>query len=81
MIEPALFERPIAHRPGVNMDETGPRIPTDAAAFHRTCDPHRLLEPPVKADVERPAIEVLAVIRDAECGAGQRSVCGDPTVG
>src|SRR4051812_4881529 len=66
---------------GVDMDEIGPGIPTDATPLHQTRDPHRLLEPRVEADVERSAIAVLAVVSDAESGPRQRAIGRDATIG
>ncbi len=72
--EPAFIERPIAHRPGVDVDEVRMRIPADAAAAHRPGRLHRLRQLGVERDVERPAIHMLAVFGDAEHRARQHRV-------
>src|SRR5712691_1923272 len=50
--EPPALKIPVAHRPGVDMEKAGMRIPADAAAFHPPCRLHRLLEPRPEVDVE-----------------------------
>src|SRR5437763_14837796 len=65
-VEPAAIERPVAYRPAVEVKEPRAGIPADAAAKHRARRLHRLLVAAVEPDVERPAIDVLAVIGDAK---------------
>src|SRR6266851_3461042 len=72
--EPPPLKVPVAHRPGVDMEKTGMRVPADAAALHPPGRLHRLFEPRFEMDVERAAIEMLAVIGDAKGGARQHRV-------
>src|ERR1700674_5758401 len=60
-IEALAIERPVAHWPAVEMEKTGMRVPADPTALHRARRLHRLLEAGLETDIERAAIEVLAV--------------------
>src|SRR5205823_395431 len=65
-VEPAAVERPVAHRPAVEVEKPRAGVPADAAAQHRARRLHRLLVAAVEPDVERPAVDVLAVVGDAK---------------
>src|SRR6266481_2933569 len=64
--EPPPLKLPVAHRPRVDVEKTGMRVPADAAALHPPGRLHCVLEPRPKMDVESAAIEMLAVIGDAK---------------
>src|SRR6266851_3580249 len=50
--EPLALQIPVAHRPGVDMEKTGMRVPADTAALHPPGRLHCLLKPGVEMDVE-----------------------------
>src|SRR5262249_25244395 len=73
-IQPAFVEGPIPHRSGVDMDKAGMRVPADAAAFHGAGRGHRVGEPRSKMQVERPAIDMLAVLGHSEHRAREHRI-------
>ena len=56
------------------MDEVRFGVPADAAALHRAGFFHRLREPRRQVDVERPAVEMLAVLGNPEGRRGKHRV-------
>src|SRR6185369_9205752 len=80
VISPSMTSRramllPVADRAGVEMDETGPRIESDAAHLQRACG-HADLEHrhAGEADVHGVAVDVLAVARHAAAYARQPGI-------
>ncbi len=63
------------------MDEMRGRIPADAAAFHAARHILGIGEPPVEGDVERPPVDMLAPLGDAEARLRQPGIGLRRTVG
>ena len=74
IVESALVESPVPHRPGVDMDKARMRIPPDAAAPHRAGRFHRLGELRVEAKIKRSPIYVLAVLGHPESRAREHRI-------
>src|SRR5580704_16956552 len=72
--EPVLVEVPVAHRSRVDMEETGMRVPADAAALHRPCRENGFGESCPETHVECAAVEMLAVFGHPEHGALEHCV-------
>src|SRR5205814_7310056 len=74
IIQSFLIERPIAHRPGVDMKKTRVRIPPNPAALQSARSLHCPFVVGVEANIERASVDVLTVLGDAEMGARQHRI-------
>src|SRR6266576_3851334 len=74
MIQSFLIERPVAHRPGVDMKKTRVRIPPNPAALQSARSLHCPFVVGVDANIERASVDVLTVLGDAEMGARQHRI-------
>src|SRR5690348_14092228 len=73
-VQPALVENPVPHWPGIDVDKPRIWIPANAAASRRPCCGHSLCELRVETEVERAAVNMLAVISYPEGRAGKDGV-------
>src|SRR5438094_4442410 len=73
-IQRSPVERPGTHWSGVDVEETGVRIPTNSAPPQTSREQHRLFATGFEPNVERAAVDVLAVVGHPEGRLRQHGV-------
>ena len=73
-IKSSLVQRPVAHRPGVDMKKTRVWIPTNPATLPRAGGLHCRFVARIEANIERAPVDVLAVFGDPEVGTRQHRI-------
>src|SRR5436853_4646741 len=73
-IQSSLVQRPVAHRPGVNMEKTRLWIPPNAATLQRAGRLHRSFVASIEANIERAPVDVLTIFGDSEMGTRQHRI-------
>ena len=73
-IKSSLVQRPVAHRPGVDMKKTRVWIPTNPATLPRAGGLHRRFVARIEANIERSPVDVLTIFGNPEVGTRQHRI-------